>query len=57
MSTHMMQAEARSQLRIAIVKHNAELYSGKVRVESALGQGAKFVLLFPAKTLMKPAHE
>jgi signal transduction histidine kinase len=35
------------------VKHNAELYAGSVRVESALGQGARFILLFPAKTVMK----
>ena len=41
-------------LGLAMVKHNAELYSGTVRVESALGHGAKFVLLFPARTLMKP---
>ncbi len=41
-------------LGLAMVKHNAELYSGTVRLESALGRGAKFVLLFPAKTLMKP---
>lgn len=40
-------------LGLAIVKHNVELYAGSVRVESALGQGASFILLFPAKTLMK----
>ena len=40
-------------LGLAIVKHNVELYSGSVRVESALGQGARFILLFPAKTLIK----
>jgi two-component system sensor histidine kinase AtoS len=40
-------------LGLAIVKHNVELYGGTVRVESKLGQGAKFILLFPAKTLMK----
>lgn len=41
-------------LGLAVVKHNVELYGGKVRVESALGRGAKFVLQFPARTLMKP---
>jgi signal transduction histidine kinase len=30
-----------------------ELYGGTARVESVLGKGAKFVLLFPAKALMK----
>lgn len=40
-------------LGLAIVKHNIELYAGSVRVESALGQGARFILVFPAKTLIK----
>ncbi len=40
-------------LGLAMVKHNVELYGGTVRVESELGKGAKFVLLFPAKTLLK----
>ena len=38
---------------MAIVKHNVELYGGSVRVESELGKGAKFTLLFPAKSLIK----
>jgi signal transduction histidine kinase len=42
-------------LGLAIVKHNVELYGGNVRVESELGKGAKFTLIFPAKTLMNPA--
>ena len=42
-------------LGLAVVKHNVELYGGTVRVESELGKGAQFVLLFPAKTLPKPA--
>ena len=43
-------------LGLAIVKHNAELYGGIVRVESGLesklGKGAKFTVIFPAKALM-----
>jgi signal transduction histidine kinase len=41
-------------LGLAIVKHNAELYGGNVRVDSALGKGAKFTVTFPAKTLPRP---
>jgi signal transduction histidine kinase len=41
-------------LGLAIVKHNVELYDGTVRVESELGKGAKFTLVFPAKSLPKP---
>jgi signal transduction histidine kinase len=37
-------------LGLAIVKHNVELYGGEVRVESELGKGARFILIFPAKT-------
>lgn len=39
---------------LAIVKHNVELYGGSVRVDSALGNGAKFTVVFPAKALPKP---
>jgi signal transduction histidine kinase len=42
-------------LGLAIVKHNVELYGGNVRVESELGKGAEFTLIFPAKALMNPA--
>jgi two-component system NtrC family sensor kinase len=42
-------------LGLAIVKHNVELYGGSVRVESELGNGAEFTLIFPAKALTKPA--
>jgi signal transduction histidine kinase len=42
-------------LGLATVKHNVELYGGSVRLESELGKGARFILLFPAKTLMKLA--
>jgi len=36
---------------LSVVKHNAELYGGSVRVESELGKGAKFTLLLPAQML------
>ncbi len=37
-----------------IVKHDAELLrGGNVRVESELGKGAKFTVIFPAKALIK----
>jgi signal transduction histidine kinase len=42
-------------LGLATVKHNVELYGGTVRVESELGKGASFVLLFPARALIKLA--
>jgi signal transduction histidine kinase len=38
-------------LGLSIVKHNVELYGGSVRVDSALGKGTKFTVVFPAKTL------
>ena len=41
-------------LGLAIVKHNAELYGGSVRVESALGKGAKFTVVLPARALPRP---
>jgi nitrogen-specific signal transduction histidine kinase len=41
-------------LGLAIVKHNAELYGGAVRVESGLGQGAKFTVILPLKSQPKP---
>ena len=41
-------------LGLAIVKHNVELYGGAVRVESVLGKGAKFTVIFPAKSQPKP---
>jgi signal transduction histidine kinase len=42
-------------LGLATVKHNVELYGGSVRVESVLGKGARFVLLFPARAMIKLA--
>ena len=41
-------------LGLAIVRHNAELYGGTVRVESELGNGAKFTVTLPAKAMPKP---
>ena len=40
-------------LGLAIVKHNVELYAGRVRAQSELGKGARFILTFPPKTVMK----
>jgi len=40
-------------LGLAIVKHNAELYGGSVRVQSVLGQGAKFTVLLPSQPQTK----
>jgi signal transduction histidine kinase len=42
-------------LGLAIVRHNVELYGGVVRVESELGKGALFTLVFPVKMFMEPA--
>ena len=44
-------------LGLATVKHNVELYGGSVRIESGLGKGARFVLVFPAKALIKLARQ
>jgi signal transduction histidine kinase len=38
-------------LGLSIVKHNVDLYGGTIRVESGLGKGCRFVLVFPARTL------
>ncbi len=40
-------------LGLAIVRHNVEIYSGHVSVESKLGQGARFLLQLPTRTFMK----
>jgi len=40
-------------LGLAIVKHNVELYGGTVQVQSGLGKGARFILEFPSRILMK----
>lgn len=44
-------------LGLAIVKHNTELYGGRVRVESALGKGARFTVTFPIRTTEGAALE
>lgn len=44
--------EKGSGMGLSIVRHNAELYAGTVRVESELGKGARFILTFPAKTVI-----
>jgi len=35
------------------VRHNTDMYSGRVRVESELGHGTRFILEFPTRTFMK----
>ncbi len=40
-------------LGLSIVKHNAELYGGTVDVESELGKGTRFHLVFPTRTISK----
>lgn len=46
--------EKGSGMGLAIVKHNVELYSGSVKVESVLGQGAKFTVVLPAQLQPRP---
>ena len=40
-------------LGLATVRHNVELYGGTVRLESELGKGARFIVVFPARTIVK----
>ncbi len=40
-------------LGLAIARHHAESYAGRVRVESELGRGARFILELPTRTFMK----
>lgn len=37
---------------LAIVRHNADLYGGNVRVKSDVGKGAEFILTLPAKAIL-----
>jgi signal transduction histidine kinase len=43
-------------LGLAIVKQKVELYGGKVWAESELGQGARFIVLFPIKAASRPVQ-
>jgi len=38
---------------LATVKHNVELYGGSVHLDSELGKGACFTLIFPAKSMTR----
>ena len=40
-------------LGLAIARHNADIYSGSVRVESELGKGTRFIIHLPTRTFMK----
>jgi signal transduction histidine kinase len=40
-------------LGLAIVKQNTELYGGEIEVESELGTGTEFVLVFPTRVLLQ----
>jgi two-component system NtrC family sensor kinase len=40
-------------LGLSIVKHNIELYGGAVTVESELGKGTRFHLVFPTRTISR----
>ena len=51
---HYTTKEKGTGLGLAIVKHNVDLYAGSVRAESKLGKGVRFVLVFPAKTVINP---
>jgi signal transduction histidine kinase len=50
---HYSTKEKGSGLGLAIVRHNTELYGGKVKVESELGKGTKFTLDFPARIAVR----
>ncbi len=40
-------------LGLSIVRHNADIYGGNITAESELGNGTRFIIKFPSKTLMK----
>jgi signal transduction histidine kinase len=39
-------------LGLSIVKHNIELYGGKIQVDSEVGIGTRFALTFPSKSIL-----
>jgi len=39
-------------LGLAIVRHNIEIYGGSVEVQSELGKGTTFTLIFPYKVVV-----
>ncbi len=41
-----------SGMGLAIVRHNVELYDGRIRLKSEVGKGAEFILTFPAKAIV-----
>jgi signal transduction histidine kinase len=45
--------EGGTGLGLAIVKHNVEIYGGQIRAESELGQGTRFILSLPARTVAR----
>ncbi len=45
--------EKGSGLGLAIARQNVEIYGGTLTVESEIGQGAKFILNLPARTMMR----
>ncbi|MSU04973.1 MAG: HAMP domain-containing histidine kinase, partial [Pedosphaera sp.] len=45
--------EKGSGLGLSIVKHNTEMYNGKVEVRSTEGQGTLFTVKLPSKTVIK----
>jgi signal transduction histidine kinase len=42
-------------LGLAIVKHTLEVYGGRIRAESELGKGARFIITLPPNTFGKRA--
>ena len=42
-------------LGLTIVKQNTELYGGEIRMESELGKGTEFILIFPTRALLQDA--
>jgi signal transduction histidine kinase len=47
--------EKGSGLGLAIARHNASLYGGTLTAESTLGNGSRFLVVFPSKTVDEPS--